>query len=187
MQHVPAGGTVVLLGPSGAGKSSLINALAGRDVQETGPVRAGDGKGRHTTTSRELVPLPGGAVLMDTPGVRGFGLFDAENGLQDMFADLEELFAQCRFADCAHDREPGCAVQAALADGRVELRHWESYRKLQNELAVLARKHDAAARRAYQREWHQSIARAGLSQRAAERYRHEGGEVRGKGRGRKSG
>ncbi|MGW9414462.1 ribosome small subunit-dependent GTPase A [Arthrobacter cupressi] len=187
MQHVPAGGTVVLLGPSGAGKSSLINALAGRDVQGTGPVRAGDGKGRHTTTSRELVPLPGGAVLMDTPGVRGFGLFDAENGLQDMFADLEELFAQCRFADCAHDREPGCAVQAALADGRVELRHWESYRKLQNELAVLARKHDAAARRAYQREWHQSIARAGLSQRAAERYRHEEGEVRGKGRGRKSG
>ncbi|WP_253182649.1 ribosome small subunit-dependent GTPase A [Arthrobacter sp. SW1] len=187
MRHLPPGGTVVLLGPSGAGKSSLINALVGREAQETGAVRAVDGKGRHTTTSRELVPLPGGAVLMDTPGVRGFGLFDADNGLQDMFADLEELFGQCRFADCAHDREPGCAVQAALADGSVELRHWESYRKLQNELAALARKQDAAARRAYQREWHQNIVRAGLSQRAAERYRHEGGELRGRGRNRKNG
>lgn len=185
MQRVPPGGTVVLLGPSGAGKSSLINALAGRDVQETGAVRAGDGKGRHTTTSRELVPLPGGAVLMDTPGVRGFGLFDAEGGLQDMFADVEELFSQCRFSDCSHKQEPGCAVQDAIAEGRMELRHWESYLKLQQELAALARKHDAAARRAYQREWHQNIMKAGRSQRAAERYRHEGGELRGKGRNRR--
>lgn len=171
--HVPAGGTLVLLGPSGAGKSTLINALAGHTVQEVGAVRAGDGKGRHTTTSRELVPLPGGAVLMDTPGVRGFGLFDADDGMGEMFGDLEELFGQCRFTDCAHDREPGCAVQAALVDETLDMRRWESYLKLQRELAALNRRHDAAARRAYQREWHQKVVVAGRSQRAAERYGQE--------------
>ena len=102
-----------------------------------------------------------------------------------MFADVEELFSRCRFSDCSHKQEPGCAVQAAIAEGRMELRHWESYLKLQQELAALARKHDAAARRAYQREWHQNIMKAGRSQRAAERYRHEGGELRGKGRNRR--
>ena len=169
----PPGGTLVLLGPSGAGKSTLINALVGFEAQETAEVRAGDGKGRHTTTSRELIPLPGGGVLMDTPGVRGFGLFDADDGMQEMFGDLEELFGRCRFSDCAHDREPGCAVRAALADGSLEDRRWASYLKLQRELAALARRHDAAARRAYQREWHQKIAVAGQSPRAAERYRHD--------------
>ncbi|MDQ1596563.1 MAG: ribosome biosis GTPase / thiamine phosphate phosphatase [Arthrobacter pascens] len=172
LAHVPNGGTLVLLGPSGAGKSTLINALVGREVQSTGEVRAADGRGRHTTTSRELVPLPGGAVLMDTPGVRGFGLFDADEGMGEMFGDLEELFGQCRFSDCAHDREPGCAVQAALADGALDGRRWASYLKLQRELAALNRRHDAAARRAYQREWHQKVVVAGRSQRAAERYRN---------------
>nr|WP_090576084.1 ribosome small subunit-dependent GTPase A [Arthrobacter sp. ov407] len=180
--HVPPGGTLVLLGPSGAGKSTLINALAGVATQETGAVRAGDGKGRHTTTSRELVPLPGGAVLMDTPGVRGFGIFDAEEGMEEMFGDLEELFEHCRFADCAHGREPGCAVQAALADGVLTDRRWASYLKLQRELAALARRHDAAARRAYQREWHQKITVAAKSQRSAERDRQESqGDRGGKG------
>lgn len=173
MRHVPDGATLVLLGPSGAGKSTLINALAGHDVQQTGAVRAGDGKGKHTTTSRELVPLPGGAVLMDTPGVRGFGLFDAEDGMEEMFGDLEELFAQCRFADCAHQAEPGCAVQQALADQTLEPRRWASYLKLQRELAALNRKHDAAARRAYQREWHQKVMSADRGQRAVERYKHD--------------
>jgi ribosome biogenesis GTPase len=185
LSHMPAGGTLVLLGPSGAGKSTLINALAGHRVQEVGPVRAGDGKGRHTTTSRELVPLPGGAVLMDTPGVRGFGLFDADDGMGEMFGDLEELFAQCRFADCAHDREPGCAVQGALADGTLEMRRWESYLKLQRELAALNRRHDVAARRAYQREWHQKVVVAGKSQRAAERYGQEGAGDRAGGDGKR--
>lgn len=171
--HLPPGGTLVLLGPSGAGKSTLINALAGAHVQETGALRAGDGKGRHTTTARELVPLPGGAVLLDTPGVRGFGLFDAESGMAEMFGDLDELFSQCRFSDCAHGSEPGCAVQAALRDGSLEERRWASYLKLQRELAALARRHDAAASRAYAREWHQTISAAGKSQRAAERDSHE--------------
>lgn len=173
LAQLPPGGTLVLLGPSGAGKSSLINALVGFQTQATGEVRGGDGKGRHTTSARELVPLPGGAVLMDTPGVRGFGLFDAADGMEDMFGDLEALFRQCRFTDCAHNREPGCAVHAALADGSLEDRRWASYLKLQRELSALARRKDTAARRAYQREWHQRIAAAGESQRAAERHRQE--------------
>lgn len=182
MQHIPQGATLVLLGPSGAGKSTLINALAGRDIQQTGSVRAGDGKGKHTTTSRELVPLAGGAVLMDTPGVRGFGLFDADEGMEEMFGDLEELFSLCRFTDCAHQAEPGCAVQEALAEETLDHRRWASYLKLQRELAALARKHDAAARRAYQREWHQKVMSADRGQRAAERYRHDQAEERaGKG------
>ena len=176
--HIPASGTLVLLGPSGAGKSTLINALAGHRVQEVGVVRAGDGKGRHTTTSRELVPLPGGEVLMDTPGVRGFGLFDTDDGMGEMFGGLEELFGQCRFSDCAHGREPGCALQAALADETLDMRRWESYLKLQRELAALNRRHDAAARRAYQREWHQKVVVAGKSQRAAERYGQEKADER---------
>ncbi|MCO4275864.1 ribosome small subunit-dependent GTPase A [Pseudarthrobacter sp. HLT3-5] len=169
LAHLPPHGTLVLLGPSGAGKSTLINALAGREVQHTGEVRSGDFKGKHTTTSRELVPLPNGAVLMDTPGVRGFGLFDADDGMVEMFGDVEELASRCRFADCAHQQEPGCAVQAALADGTLDERRWMSYGKLQRELAALARRTDAAARRAYQREWHQKVVVAGKSQRSAER------------------
>ncbi|MCU1547612.1 MAG: ribosome small subunit-dependent GTPase [Arthrobacter sp.] len=181
--RLPPGGTLVLLGPSGAGKSTLINALVGFSAQDIGAVRAGDGKGRHTTTSRELVPLPGGAVLMDTPGVRGFGLFDADDGMEEMFGDLEGLFGQCRFSDCAHDREPGCAVQQALADGSLDGRRWASYLKLQRELAALGRRQNAAAQRAYQREWHQKIAAAGATQRSAERNSQEQADGPG-GRGR---
>jgi ribosome biogenesis GTPase / thiamine phosphate phosphatase len=169
LAQIPAGGTIVLLGPSGAGKSTLINALVGREVQHTGEVRSGDFKGKHTTTSRELVPLPNGTVLMDTPGVRGFGLFDAEDGIGDMFGDVEALAGQCRFADCAHQSEPGCAVQEAIADGGLEERRWHNYLKLQRELAALARRSDAAAQRAYQREWHQKVVSVGKSQRWAER------------------
>jgi ribosome biogenesis GTPase len=190
--RLPSGGTLVLLGPSGAGKSTLINALVGYAAQVTGPVRARDGKGKHTTTSRELVPLPGGAVLMDTPGVRGFGLFEADEAMAETFGELQELFNRCRFADCAHGREPGCAVQAALADGSLDERRWASYLKLERELAALARRHDAAARRAYQREWHQKITAAGKSQRSAERDSHVRADERsartgGKGRGRSGG
>ena len=178
LAHLPPQGTLVLLGPSGAGKPTLINALVGRQVQPTGEVRTGDFKGKHTTTSRELVPLPNGAVLMDTPGVRVFGLFDADDGLAEMFGDVEELAGRCRFSDCAHQEEPGCAVQAALADGTLDERRWHSYVKLQRELAALARRTDAAARRAYQREWHQKVVVAGKSQRSAERENSERQEER---------
>ena len=173
LAHLPPRSTLVLLGPSGAGKSTLINALVGHNVQHTGAVRSGDFRGKHTTTSRELVPLADGTVLMDTPGVRGFGLFDADDGMEQMFGDVEELASRCRFSDCAHQHEPGCAVQAALSDGTLEDRRWNNYRKLQREMAALARRKDAAASRAYHREWHQKVAGAGKSQRSAERARSE--------------
>ncbi|MFF1882201.1 ribosome small subunit-dependent GTPase A [Pseudarthrobacter sp. NPDC058196] len=184
--RIPAGGTIVLLGPSGAGKSTLINALAGREVQQTGAVRSGDFKGKHTTTARELVPLSNGTVLMDTPGVRGFGLFDAGEGLGGMFGDVEELAAGCRFADCAHGSEPGCAVREAIDGGVLEERRWNSYLKMQRELAALARRSDVAAQRAYHREWQQKVVSAGKSQRSAEREAFErGSRNAGKGRNRK--
>jgi ribosome biogenesis GTPase / thiamine phosphate phosphatase len=173
MAHIPPAGTIVLLGPSGAGKSTLINALVGREVQQTGEVRSGDFKGRHTTTARELVPLSNGTVLMDTPGVRGFGLFDAGEGLGGMFGDVEELAAGCRFTDCAHGSEPGCAVREAIDTGGLSERRWNSYLKMQRELAALARRSDAAAQRAYYREWHQKVVSAGKSQRWTEREASE--------------
>ena len=186
MSRIPSGGTIVLLGPSGAGKSTLINALVGREVQQTGAVRSGDFKGKHTTTARELVPLSNGTVLMDTPGVRGFGLFDAGEGLGGMFGDVEELAAGCRFADCAHGSEPGCAVREAIDSGVLTERRWNSYLKMQRELAALARRSDVAAQRAYHREWHQKVVSAGKSQRWAEREASEReGRPSGKDRKRK--
>jgi ribosome biogenesis GTPase len=106
---------------------------------------------------------------MDTPGVRGFGLFDAEDGIGEMLGDVEALASECRFSDCAHQGEPGCAVQAAIDDGLLEERRWHNYLKMQRELAALARRSDTAAQRAYQREWHQKVVSAGKSQRWAER------------------
>ncbi|MFI0419078.1 ribosome small subunit-dependent GTPase A [Spongiactinospora sp. 9N601] len=139
-------GTVVLLGPSGAGKSTLGNALLGTETLETGAVRAQDGKGRHTTVRRLLVPLPGGGVLIDTPGLRGVGLMDADEGLQQVFADIEELALGCRFGDCGHDSEPGCAVQAAIASGDLGERRLASYRKLQRENDWATSRNDARLR-----------------------------------------
>lgn len=123
--------------------------------QDTGEVRAGDGRARHTTTARELVPLGDGAVVMDTPGVRGFALWDAEDGLSQVFADVEDLFGDCRFRDCAHDREPGCAVQAAITSGGLGERRWLSHRKMERELASLHRRRRAADQRPRARSIHQ--------------------------------
>ncbi|KAB2349091.1 ribosome small subunit-dependent GTPase A [Actinomadura rudentiformis] len=139
-------GTVVLIGPSGAGKSTLGNALLGAELLATGAVRDQDGKGRHTTVRRELLPLPHGGVLIDTPGLRGVGLFDAEEGLQQTFAEIEELAAECRFADCAHETEPGCAVVAAIEDGTLQQRRLDSYRKLLRENDWAASRNDARLR-----------------------------------------
>ncbi|WP_216911005.1 ribosome small subunit-dependent GTPase A [Nocardia noduli] len=126
-------GTVALIGPSGAGKSTLANALLGAEVFATNAVRAGDKKGRHTTVHRELRPLPGGGTLIDTPGLRGIGLWDASDGIERTFSDIESFADRCRFGDCAHRGEPGCAVRAAIDSGELTERRLESYRKLAKE------------------------------------------------------
>lgn len=126
--------TAVLFGPSGAGKSSLANALLGDEVLATGEVRDADHRGRHTTTSRQLVPLPGGGVLIDTPGIRSIGVWGGEEGLSAAFADVQELAMACRFRDCRHEREPGCAVSDAVARGALDPARLDSYRKLLGEV-----------------------------------------------------
>ena len=135
-------GTTVLVGPSGAGKSTLANALLGEEALAVGEVRASDGKGRHTTVHRELVPFEGG-VLVDTPGLRAVGLIDAAEGIDKAFTDVVELADGCRFADCAHDREPGCAVRAAVDAHELPERRWEAYRKLLREDEWAAARTDA--------------------------------------------
>jgi ribosome biogenesis GTPase len=137
--------TLALLGASGHGKSSLTNALAGTEVLATRPLLE-DGRGRHTTVRRELVPLPGGGAVIDTPGLRGVGLVDAEHGLAMTFADVERLAAGCRFGDCAHRGEPGCAVARAVRDGDLPLRRFESWLHLQRELRWAASRADARSR-----------------------------------------
>lgn len=135
------GETVALIGPSGVGKSTLVNTLAGREILAVGAVREG-GKGRHTTTHRELVPLAGGALLLDTPGLRELGLWDADAGLDAAFGDIGALAATCRFGDCRHQSEPGCAVPAAVARGDLDPERLEAWRKLEREAAWIASRAD---------------------------------------------
>ncbi len=144
--------TAVLLGPSGAGKSTLANALLGSERLATGAVREGDHRGRHTTTSRQLVAVPGGGVLIDTPGLRSLGL-PADIDIGAGFPEIEELAAGCRFADCAHESEPGCAVEAALESGELALERLESYRKLAREVGWERRRHDPLAGHAERQLW----------------------------------
>ncbi|WP_328332784.1 MULTISPECIES: ribosome small subunit-dependent GTPase A [unclassified Streptomyces] len=153
---VVAGGTSVLLGASGAGKSTLANALIGADVMEvqaTQATRDRDGKGRHTTTTRNLLVLPGGGVLIDTPGLRGVGLWDASSGVSQVFSEIDTLAEQCRFHDCAHESEPGCAVLAAIDDGSLPVRRLESYRKLLRENQRILARTDARMRAEIRRDW----------------------------------
>ncbi|MEU6580101.1 ribosome small subunit-dependent GTPase A [Nocardia sp. NPDC046763] len=146
-------GTVALIGPSGAGKSTLANALLGAKVFATNAVRAGDKRGRHTTVHRELRPLPGGGTLIDTPGLRSVGLWDAAEGLGRTFSDIESLSADCRFADCGHETEPGCAVLAAIDAGALPRRRLDSYRKLGRENDWLASRTDARLQAERKKVW----------------------------------
>jgi ribosome biogenesis GTPase len=152
------GRTTVLLGPSGAGKSTLVNRLLGADRLRTGDVRE-DGRGRHTTTHRELVRLQSGALLIDTPGMRELQLWDADVGIGAAFSDIYALASACRFRDCQHETEPGCAVLAAVDGGHLPAGRLEHWRQLQRELAFLARRQDklaAAEERARTRAIHRS-------------------------------
>lgn len=166
--EVGAGRTAALLGSSGVGKSTLVNVLVGEELLATQEIRA-DGKGRHTTTRRELVRLPGGGLVIDTPGMRELQLWVADHGLEEAFDDVTSLFPDCRFRDCAHETEPGCAVRTALDEGRLSPERWESYRKLERELEVLERRLDKRAQAEQRRKWRTT------SRAMRARQREEGG------------
>ena len=146
------GRTVALLGSSGVGKSSLANRLLGDERQDVREIRE-DGRGRHTTTHRELFVVPSGGLLLDTPGMRALELWDAGDGVSGAFADVEEAAARCRFSDCGHETEPGCAVRAALEAGTLDPERVASYDKLQRELAFVERKQDKRAAAEERRRW----------------------------------
>ncbi len=151
--HLVEGRTAVVLGSSGVGKSTLVNALLGEERQSTGAVREGDSRGRHTTTHRELFALASGALLIDTPGIRSLEVAGADEGLEATFDDIIELATTCRFSDCAHEREPGCAVQAAIADGRITEARLASHRKLEREAANAALRGDPRAQAEERKRW----------------------------------
>ena len=161
--YLTPGVTAALLGSSGVGKSTLANALLGEELFATNEIRD-DGRGRHTTARRELVQLPGGGLLIDTPGMRELQLWIADDGLEEAFEDVTSLFEHCRFSDCSHESEPGCAVKAALADGTLATERWESYLSLQAELAHLERRIDNRAQSEERKRW-RSVAK--LSRNAA--------------------
>ncbi|MBI1405262.1 MAG: ribosome small subunit-dependent GTPase A [Caulobacter sp.] len=146
-----SGETCVLIGSSGAGKSTLVNALLGQERMATAEIRQGDDKGRHTTSHRELVLLPGGGLIIDTPGMREVGLIGEDDGVAAVFDDVEALVAACRFSDCGHGGEPGCAVRAALDSGALTADRWDHFRKLELELSAAADKTEAARKDAERR------------------------------------
>jgi ribosome biogenesis GTPase / thiamine phosphate phosphatase len=166
--YLRPGVTAALLGSSGVGKSTLVNTLAGTELLETQELR-GDGQGRHTTVRRELVQLPGGALVIDTPGMRELQLWVADEALEETFDDVTSLFEHCRFADCSHESEPGCAVKAALAAGTLAQERWDSYLKLEAELAHLERRLDKRAQAEERKRW-----------RALSRFQREASRTKGR-------
>jgi ribosome biogenesis GTPase len=160
--------TIALVGSSGVGKSTLVNRLLGREQQRVAAIREADGKGRHTTTARQLLELPGGALLIDTPGMRELQLWTDEGGVAAAFEDITALAADCRFGDCAHAGEPGCAVIGAVESGRLDADRLEHYRRLLREAAFETRKHDKSAAAEQKRKWKQ------LHQAQKDMYRDRG-------------
>ena len=151
--YLREGRTVALVGSSGVGKSTIVNALAGTDLLRVEEIRESDDRGRHTTTARHLIAIPGGGMLLDTPGMRTVMMWKGEEGLSQTFEDVEALVARCRFRDCKHDTEPGCAVREALDDGSLDFGRYQSYDKLQREILHEAKKTDRRLRMAEERRW----------------------------------
>ena len=167
--RIAAGTTAVLLGSSGVGKSTLVNRWLGEEVMSTGETREDDDEGRHTTTVRQMLLLPGGGLVIDSPGIRELQLWDVGDGALDAtFSDVEELAAECRFADCSHEHEPGCAVLAAIESGALPHERFHSWRKLQRELHAIAIRHNALLRKQELAKWKQR-GREGKARAAAKR------------------
>jgi ribosome biogenesis GTPase len=155
-EYLKPGSTVVFLGSSGVGKSSLVNALSGDSLMAVNDIREDDSRGRHTTTHRQLLNLPNGAAVIDTPGMRELGMWDVRSGLGGAFAEVEQFFGNCRFPDCRHETEPGCAVKEAISNGELPRERWESYRKLKHEAKYSDDKIGFMRER---REWSRAIAK----------------------------
>ena len=162
-----AGKTVALVGSSGVGKSTLLNRLAGEELMVTREIREDDARGRHTTTHRQLFLLANGALVLDTPGMREFGLWDADEGVDETFAEIVEMASRCRFADCSHKFEPGCAVRTAVADGRLDAGRLKSYRRLSHELAEQP---STAQRRERDRRFQKAVRSASADSMARKRF-----------------
>lgn len=131
--YMQAGKTIVFLGSSGVGKSTLVNAIAGKEIMEVSGIRENDSKGRHTTTHRQLIELASGIIVIDTPGIRELGMWDVENGINDTFSDVIQIFAKCKYRNCSHSKEPGCAVNQAIEEGTLSRERWKTYCQLSNE------------------------------------------------------
>ena len=166
-KYLQPGKTVVFLGSSGVGKSSLVNALAGEELMSVNGIREDDSKGRHTTTYRQLILLENGAMIIDTPGMRSVGMWDISTGLGEAFEDVEQHLGKCKFTDCKHKSEPGCAIKQALEDGSLSLERWQSYLKLKNEAKY------SDDKTAYMRDkvkWHKEIAKSSKRMKADKKW-----------------